>query len=47
MTSKDKFLSALRYKSDARLPIVHFGFWYETVIKWIDVRKRVIYHISL
>ena len=35
MTNKEKFLSVLNYESTANIPIVHFGYWDETVDKWI------------
>ena len=35
MTNKEKFLSVLNYETNVELPIVHFGFWNETVDKWI------------
>ena len=35
MTNREKFLSVLHYGSSAQLPVVHFGFWKETVEKWI------------
>ena len=34
MTNREKFLSVLHSKSNAQMPIVHFGFWDETVAKW-------------
>jgi len=34
MTNRERMLAALRYQTYDRLPIVHFGFWNETVEKW-------------
>ena len=34
MTGKERALAALRYEQYDRLPIVHFGFWSETLQKW-------------
>ena len=35
MTNREKFLSVLRYEANAQIPIVHFGYWDETIEKWI------------
>ena len=35
MNNKEKFLSVLKYEPDAEIPVVHFGFWEETIEKWI------------
>ncbi|MDR2569053.1 MAG: hypothetical protein LBD23_01980 [Oscillospiraceae bacterium] len=35
MNNREKFLSVMNYESDAKMPIVHFGYWDETVDKWI------------
>lgn len=32
---RDRALAVLHYQ-DARIPIVHFGFWHETLAKWAD-----------
>ena len=34
MTNREKFLSVLNSESGAEMPLVHFGFWDETVDKW-------------
>lgn len=34
MTNRERALAVLRYESYDRLPIVHFGFWNETLAKW-------------
>ena len=34
MTNRERALSVLRYQSCDRLPIVHFGYWRETLQKW-------------
>lgn len=34
MTHRERTLAVLRYQSYDRLPIVHFGYWKETVLKW-------------
>jgi len=34
MTNREKFLSVMNYKSNAQMPIVHFGYWDETLEKW-------------
>lgn len=34
MTNRQRTLAVLRYQSYDRLPIVHFGFWNETLDKW-------------
>ena len=34
MTNRQRLLAALRYESYDRLPLVHFGFWAETIEKW-------------
>jgi hypothetical protein len=36
MTNRERALAVLRYKPYDRLPIVHFGFWNETLEKWAD-----------
>jgi len=35
MNNREKFLSVLKYESNAMLPIIHFGFWEETADKWV------------
>ena len=34
MTHRDRTLALLRYQPYDRLPIVHFGYWTETLVKW-------------
>jgi len=34
MTDRERVLAVLNYESYDRLPIVHFGFWRDTLIKW-------------
>lgn len=34
MTNRQRALAVLNYKSTDQLPVVHFGFWYETLMKW-------------
>ena len=34
MTDRARALAVLRYQPVDRLPIVHFGFWHETLAKW-------------
>ncbi len=34
MTTRERLLAILNYKSYDRLPLVHFGFWRETLHKW-------------
>lgn len=34
MTNRERMKRVLHYQSYDRLPIVHFGFWYETLQKW-------------
>jgi len=36
MTNKERALAVLHYENYDRLPIVHFGFWSETLQKWRD-----------
>jgi uroporphyrinogen decarboxylase len=36
MTPRERALAILRFQSTDRLPIVHFGFWHETLEKWAD-----------
>ncbi len=35
MTHRERTLSVLRYQSYDRLPVVHFGYWEETLAKWV------------
>ena len=35
MTNRERALAVLRYESYDRLPIVHFGYWDETLEKWV------------
>ena len=34
MTDRARAMAVLRYETYDRLPIVHFGFWRETLAKW-------------
>jgi len=34
MTNRERIMAALNYESYDRLPLVHFGFWNETLAKW-------------
>ena len=36
MTNRERILAILRYQSYDRMPLVHFGFWRETLIKWAN-----------
>jgi len=36
MTNRERALAVLRYQNYDRLPIVHFGYWRETLQKWAD-----------
>lgn len=36
MNNRERTLAVLRYQSYDRLPVVHFGFWGETLQKWVD-----------
>lgn len=36
MTNREKLLSVLLYEVNANLPIIHFGYWSETITKWIS-----------
>jgi len=36
MNNRERTLAVLRYQPCDRLPIVHFGFWGETLQKWVD-----------
>lgn len=36
MTNRERTLAVLRYQPYDRLPIVHFGYWGETLAKWRD-----------
>jgi len=35
MNNKEMVMSVLNYESDAKMPVVHFGYWNETVDKWV------------
>jgi len=35
MTNREKFLSVINSEQNTKMPIVHFGYWDETVDKWI------------
>ena len=34
MTNREKFLSVMNYKNVNEIPVVHFGYWDETIVKW-------------
>ena len=34
MTNRERALAVLRYQDYDRMPLVHFGFWEETIEKW-------------
>ena len=34
MTNRERAMSVLRYELYDRLPVVHFGYWNETLLKW-------------
>lgn len=36
MTNRERILAVLNYKNYDRLPLLHFGFWRETLAKWAD-----------
>ena len=36
MTDRQRKLACLRYQEIDRVPVVHFGFWRETLAKWAD-----------
>ncbi|MHB9071276.1 MAG: uroporphyrinogen decarboxylase family protein [Sedimentisphaerales bacterium] len=36
MTNKEHAMAVLNYGTYGRLPIVHFGFWHETLVKWAN-----------
>jgi uroporphyrinogen decarboxylase len=36
MTNRERALAVLRYQPYDRLPVVHFGYWGETLQKWVD-----------
>ncbi len=36
MNNRERALAILNYQSYDRLPVVHFGFWNETLAKWAD-----------
>jgi uroporphyrinogen decarboxylase len=36
VTNKERALAVLNYKNYDRLPIVHFGYWDETLVKWAN-----------
>jgi len=39
MTNRERMLAILRYQPYDRLPLVHFGFWRETIQKWVQEGK--------
>ena len=36
MTNRERALAVLNYQNYDRMPIVHFGFWQQTIKKWAD-----------
>ncbi|MFZ4394715.1 MAG: uroporphyrinogen decarboxylase family protein [Kiritimatiellia bacterium] len=36
MTNRERTLAILRYQPYDRMPVVHFGYWYETLEKWVS-----------
>lgn len=34
MNNRERTMAILNYENYDRLPIVHFGYWYETLVKW-------------
>jgi len=36
MNNRERISAVLHYQPYDRLPIVHFGFWGETLQKWVD-----------
>ncbi len=36
MTNRERAMAVLNYESYDRLPLVHFGYWGETLQKWVD-----------
>ena len=34
MTNREKFLSIMNYEQTKKIPVVHFGYWNETLDKW-------------
>jgi hypothetical protein len=36
MNNRDRSMAILNYRNYDRLPVVHFAFWDETVIKWLE-----------
>ena len=36
MNNKEMVMSVLNYESNTKMPIVHFGYWGETVEKWVN-----------
>jgi len=36
MTNRERARAILHYESCDRLPVVHFGFWHETLLKWAE-----------
>jgi len=36
MTNRERALAALNYEPYDRLPVVHFGYWHETLDKWAE-----------
>lgn len=50
MTNRERMLGILKYEKVDRLPIIHFGFWPETIEKWVSEghisKEEVINDIS-
>ena len=36
MTNRERALNLLHYKPVDRLPAVHFGYWHELLIEWVE-----------
>ena len=36
MNNRQRILNILNYEEYDRVPVLHFGFWYETLIKWVQ-----------
>ena len=36
MNQRERMKAVLNYEDYDRLPVVHFGFWTETLAKWAD-----------
>jgi hypothetical protein len=44
MNNRQRSSAILNYKTYDRLPIVHFGFWHETLVKWANEGHITIEH---